>query len=37
MTENNTEKTSGTQNVGFIDLILYKISQKSNKKLILLT
>ena len=37
MTENNIEKTSETQKVSFIDPIPYKISQKSNKKLILLT
>ena len=37
MTENNTKKTSGTPKVGFIDLIPYKISQKSNKKLIFYT
>ena len=37
MTENNTQVTSQTQNIDFISSTSYKIGQKFNKKLTLLT
>ena len=37
MTKNNTEAVSEVQKISFIDSKCYKIYQKSNKKLILLT
>ena len=37
MTKNNTETASEAQKISFINSICYKIYQKSNKKLILLT
>lgn len=37
MSKNSIEMTSGTQQVYFISFTPYKISQKSDKKLTLLT
>ena len=37
MTKNNTEAVSEVQKISFIDSKCYKIYQKSNKKLTLLT